>query len=71
MFGRAELQRRVVLVVALLVTAGSTGAFAREFRGADTRSEDYPTVEALRSIHASAQRDPASAKLIERIRRVE
>lgn len=48
MFGRAELQRRVVLVVALLVTAGSTGAFAREFRGADTRSEDYPTVEALR-----------------------
>jgi TRAP-type C4-dicarboxylate transport system substrate-binding protein len=47
-FGRAELQRRVVLVVALLVTAGSTGAFAREFRLADTRNEDYPTVQALR-----------------------
>ena len=48
MFGRAELQRRVVLVVALLVTAGSTGAFAREFRVADTQNEDYPTVQALR-----------------------
>ena len=48
MFGRAELQRTVVLVVALLVTAGSTAAFAREFRAADTQNEDYPTVQALR-----------------------
>ena len=48
MFGRAEIQRTVVLVVALLVTAGSTGAFAREFRAADTQNEDYPTVQALR-----------------------
>ena len=48
MFGRAELQRRVVLVVALLATAGSTNAFAREFRAADTQNEDYPTVQALR-----------------------
>jgi tripartite ATP-independent transporter DctP family solute receptor len=47
-FGRAELQRTVVLVVALLVTAGSTAAFAREFRAADTQNEDYPTVQALR-----------------------
>jgi tripartite ATP-independent transporter DctP family solute receptor len=47
-FGRAEIQRRVVLVVALLVTAGSTNAFAREFRAADTQNEDYPTVQALR-----------------------
>jgi tripartite ATP-independent transporter DctP family solute receptor len=46
--GRAELQRTVVLVVALLVTAGSTAAFAREFRAADTQNEDYPTVQALR-----------------------
>jgi tripartite ATP-independent transporter DctP family solute receptor len=46
--GRAELQRTVVLVVALLVTAGSTVAFAREFRVADTQNEEYPTVEALR-----------------------
>jgi tripartite ATP-independent transporter DctP family solute receptor len=47
-FGRAELQRTVVLVVALLVTAGSTAAVAREFRAADTQNEDYPTVQALR-----------------------
>jgi tripartite ATP-independent transporter DctP family solute receptor len=38
----------VVLVVALLVTSGATGAFAREFRAADTQNEDYPTVQALR-----------------------
>ena len=48
MVGRAELQRTVVLVVALLVTAGPTVAFAREFRAADTQNEDYPTVQALR-----------------------
>jgi tripartite ATP-independent transporter DctP family solute receptor len=30
------------------LTAASTSAFAREFRAADTQSEDYPTVEALR-----------------------
>jgi tripartite ATP-independent transporter DctP family solute receptor len=46
--GRAELQRTVVLVVALLVAAGTTVAFAREFRAADTQNEDYPTVQALR-----------------------
>ena len=48
MFGRAELQRTVVVVVALLLTAGSTGVLAREFRAADTQNEDYPTVQALR-----------------------
>lgn len=37
-----------MLVVALLLTAVSTGAFAREFRVADTQNEDYPTVQALR-----------------------
>jgi tripartite ATP-independent transporter DctP family solute receptor len=47
-FGRAEILRTVVLVVALLVTSGATGAFAREFRAADTQNEDYPTVQALR-----------------------
>jgi TRAP-type C4-dicarboxylate transport system substrate-binding protein len=47
-FGRAELQRTVFVVVALLVTAGATGAFAREFRAADTQNEDYPAVQALR-----------------------
>lgn len=48
MFGRAELQRTVGVVVALLLTASSTGALAREFRAADTQNEDYPTVQALR-----------------------
>lgn len=48
MFGRAELQRTVVLVVALVMTACSTNALAREFRAADTQAEDYPTVQALR-----------------------
>jgi TRAP-type C4-dicarboxylate transport system substrate-binding protein len=38
----------MTLVVALLLTADSASAFAREFRAADARSEDYPTVEALR-----------------------
>jgi tripartite ATP-independent transporter DctP family solute receptor len=47
-FGRAELQRTVVFVVALLVTAGATAAVAREFRAADTQNEAYPTVQALR-----------------------
>ena len=101
-FGRAELQRTVVLVVALLLTAGSTDALAREFRAADTQNADYPTVQALRfmgrqvherkqaetaggvpdidkkpfeaamtGIYARAQRDPVSAQLIERIRKVE
>src|ERR1700716_3685317 len=30
------------------MTAFATGALAREFRAADTQSEDYPTVQALR-----------------------
>jgi tripartite ATP-independent transporter DctP family solute receptor len=47
-FGRAEIQRTVFVVVALLLTAGSTGTLAREFRAADTQNEDYPTVQALR-----------------------
>jgi tripartite ATP-independent transporter DctP family solute receptor len=45
---RPEISRTVVLVVALLLAAGSTRAVAREFRAADTQSEDYPTVQALR-----------------------
>ena len=48
MFGRTCFQRTVILVVALLLTAGSTHAHARELRAADTQSEDYPTVQALR-----------------------
>src|SRR6478735_11579076 len=37
-----------MVVVALLLAAVSTGVVAREFRAADTQSEDYPTVQALR-----------------------
>ncbi len=109
---RADLSRTFALVAALLLTAASTSVFAREFRAADTQSEDYPTVQALRYMghlieersggrlqirvfHSRqpgeeketieqtrvgaidldrtnvAQRDPASAALIERIRKVE
>jgi len=35
------------LVLALFLTAASTGVFAREFRAADTQNESYPTVQAL------------------------
>ena len=48
MYSRADLSRTVALVVALFLTAVSTSAVAREFRAADTQSEDYPTVQALR-----------------------
>lgn len=36
-----------MLAVALFWTAVPAGAFAREFRTADTQNEDYPTVQAL------------------------
>jgi tripartite ATP-independent transporter DctP family solute receptor len=45
---RAEISRTVAIVVALSLTAATTNALAREFRAADTQSEDYPTVQALR-----------------------
>jgi tripartite ATP-independent transporter DctP family solute receptor len=47
-YSRACLSRTVAILVALLLTAVSTSAVAREFRAADTQSEDYPTVQALR-----------------------
>lgn len=47
MYRRADISRTITLVVALYLTAVSTGAFAREFRAADTQSEGYPTVQAL------------------------
>jgi tripartite ATP-independent transporter DctP family solute receptor len=46
-YSRADLSRTVAVVLALLSVAISTGAVAREFRAADTQSEDYPTVQAL------------------------
>ncbi len=48
MYRRAGLSRTMTLAVALLCTAVSASAFAREFRAADTQNEDYPTVQALR-----------------------
>jgi tripartite ATP-independent transporter DctP family solute receptor len=47
-YNRAGLSRTAVMVVGLLLAAVTTSAGAREFRAADTQSEDYPTVEALR-----------------------
>jgi tripartite ATP-independent transporter DctP family solute receptor len=47
-YSRADLSRIVALVVALSLPAVTTSTFAREFRAADTQSEDYPTVQALR-----------------------
>jgi TRAP-type C4-dicarboxylate transport system substrate-binding protein len=109
-YSRACLSRTLTTTVALFLTAVSTGAVAREFRAADTQSEDYPTVQALRYMgrliaersgdrqipvfhsrqfgeqkqtieqtrvgaidlnRTKAQRDPAAAELIERIRKVE
>ena len=48
MFNRATISRAAVIVVALYLAAAGTSAVAREFRAADTQSEDYPTVQALR-----------------------
>ena len=45
---RADLPRALAVIVALLCAVATTGVFAREFRAADTQSEDYPTVQALR-----------------------
>jgi tripartite ATP-independent transporter DctP family solute receptor len=47
-YSRADLSRIVAILVALFLTAVSTRVAAREFRAADTQSEDYPTVQALR-----------------------
>ncbi|UWU68783.1 TRAP transporter substrate-binding protein [Bradyrhizobium sp. NC92] len=57
MLSRAELSRTGVVFVALLLAAVSssmcaTGAVAREFRAADTQTENYPTVQALRYMGA-------------------
>jgi len=45
---RSDLPRALAVIVALLCAVATTGVFAREFRAADTQSEDYPTVQALR-----------------------
>ena len=50
---RAELSRTGMVFVALLFAICATGAVAREFRAADTQSEDDPTVQALRYMQQS------------------
>ncbi|TWI64888.1 tripartite ATP-independent transporter DctP family solute receptor [Bradyrhizobium huanghuaihaiense] len=52
MLSRAELSRTGVVFVALLLALCATDAIAREFRAADTQTEDYPTVQALRYMGA-------------------
>lgn len=49
---RAERSRTGVVFVALVIAICATGAVAREFRAADTQTEDYPTVQALRYMGA-------------------
>lgn len=49
---RAELSRTGVIFVALLLAICATDAAAREFRAADTQTEDYPTVQVLRYMGA-------------------
>jgi hypothetical protein len=120
LYSRASVSRIVALVGALFLTAVSTGAVACLSRAAATRNEDYPAVQAPRSMgsvitrtnvapignfglaknvrampllfraieHSQKltdgpigneilnsfdpyQRDPATAELIERIRKVE
>jgi hypothetical protein len=47
-YSRADLSRTVVPVVVPFLTAGLTGAAAREFRATDTRTNDHPNVRAPR-----------------------
>ncbi|WP_146689005.1 TRAP transporter substrate-binding protein [Bradyrhizobium canariense] len=46
-YNRASSSRTMTIVAALFLAAVSAGTVAREFRAADTQSEDYPTVQAL------------------------
>ena len=60
MYSRACLSRTVTLVVALSLTAASTGAGAREFRAAGTGNPDHSNV-AVALIRTCAQANHASA----------
>jgi hypothetical protein len=55
-YRRADLSRTTVLVVALLLTAVSTGAFAREFYGSDPQYERHP-IEMFHSRRLGAEND--------------
>ena len=56
MYRRADLSRTFVLVVALLLTAVSTGAFAREFRIPAPQNEGHP-IDALQSGRLGAEKE--------------
>jgi hypothetical protein len=55
-YRRADLSRTLVLVVALLLAAVSTGAFAREFCGFDPRYARHP-IEMFHSSPLGAEKD--------------
>jgi hypothetical protein len=54
-YRRADLSRTFVLVVALLPTAFSTGAFAREFRILHPQNERHP-IDAFHSRRLGAEK---------------
>ena len=56
MYRRADLSRTFVLVVALLLTAVSTGAFAREFRIPDAQNERH-SIDALQFGRLGAEKE--------------
>ena len=56
MYRRADLSRTFVLVVALLLAAVSTGAFAREFRIADPQNEGHP-IDTFQSGRLGAEKE--------------
>jgi hypothetical protein len=56
-YRRADLWRTFVPVVALLITAVSTGAFAREFLVSGPQGERH-SIEAFRSRHFAAEKEP-------------
>ena len=56
MYRRVDLWRTFVLVVALLLTAVSTSAFACEFRIPDPQSERHP-IDALHSRGLGAEKE--------------
>jgi hypothetical protein len=56
-YRRADLWRTFVLVVALLLTAVSTGAFARELRVPDPQDERN-AIDPFHSRHFAAEKEP-------------
>jgi hypothetical protein len=55
-YRRADVSRTFVLVVALLLTAVSTGAFARGFRIPDLQNERHPS-DAFHSRRLGAEKE--------------